>query len=112
MTEAGLSHTTVKHCRDCLRAALNVAMRWNLLVRNPATLAKLPRRVRRKPQVHNRTRALQFVEATRGHRLEALFLVALCMGMRECEVLGLGIDERAPLAAANQRQASVGADKD
>lgn len=91
--EAGLSPTTVKHCRDCLRAALNVAMRWNLLVRNPAALAKLPRRIRRKPQAYNKAQARQFIQAIAGHRLEALFLVALCIGMREGEVLGLGIED-------------------
>lgn len=42
MGESGLSPTTVKHCRDCLRAALNVAIRWDLLVRNVASLAKPP----------------------------------------------------------------------
>lgn len=88
-----LSSTTVKHCRDCLRAALNVAMRWNLLVRNPAGLAKLPRRVRRKPQVFNSSQARQFMRLIQGHRLEALFLVTLCTGMREAEVLGLGLDD-------------------
>jgi integrase len=51
LSAAGLSATTVKHCRDCLRAALNVAMGWNLLVRNPAAVVKLPRRIRSKPQV-------------------------------------------------------------
>lgn len=89
-SESGLSPATVKHCRDCLRAALNVAMRWDLLVRNPAALVKPPKRVRRKPQVYNKAQARQFVESIRGHRLESLFLVALCVGMREGEVLGLG----------------------
>jgi len=90
---SGLSPTTVKHCRDCLRAALNVAMGWDLLVRNPAALARLPRRVRRKSIVFNRVQAREFIEAIRGHRLEALFLVALCMGMREAELLGIGVND-------------------
>ncbi len=92
-SEFGLSPATVKHCRDCLRAALNVAMRWDLLVRNPAALVKPPKRVRRKPQVYNKAQARQFVESIEGHRLESLFLVALCIGMREGEVLGLGWED-------------------
>ena len=87
------SSRTIKHFRDCLRAALNVAMQWNLIVRNPAALVKLPRLVRHKVQTYNRAQALLFVEAIRGHRLEALFLLALCRGMREAEVLGLGLED-------------------
>jgi integrase len=89
-SKEGLSPTTVKHCRDCLRAALNLAMRWNQLQRNPAALVKLPKRVKRTPQVYNKAQSRQFLETIHGHRLEALFLVALCMGVREGEVLGLG----------------------
>jgi integrase len=91
--ETGLSPTTVKHLRDCLRAALNVAMRWNLLVRNPASLAKPPKRVRRKPHVYNQDEAQAFLQEIKGHRLETLFLVALCIGVREGEVLALGWSE-------------------
>jgi len=90
LSPAGLSATTVKHCRDCLRAALHVAMGWNLLVRNPAAVVKLPRRIRPKPQVYNRAQAQVFLRTIQGHRLEPLFLVARCLGMREGEVLGLG----------------------
>ena len=90
---SGLSPTTVKHCRDCLRAALNVAMRWNLVVRNAAALAKPPKRVRRKATVYTRDQAQEFIQAIEGHRLETLFLVALCIGVREGEVLALGWPE-------------------
>lgn len=58
---SGLSPTTVKHCRDCLRAALNVAMRWNLVVRNAASLARPPKRVRRKATVYTRDQAQEFI---------------------------------------------------
>ena len=89
-SESGLSPTTVKHCRDCLRAALNVAMSWNLVVRNAAALAKPPKRVKRKPHVYDTDDAQAFLQAIKGHRLETLFLVALCIGVREGEVLALG----------------------
>lgn len=92
-SESGLSPTTVKHCRDCLRAALNVAMSWNLVVRNAASLAKPPKRVRRKAHVYGKDDAQAFLQAIKGHRLETLFLVALCIGVREGEVLALGWTE-------------------
>jgi len=88
-TEAGLSPKTVKHCRDCLRAALNEAMRSGLVNRNAPAQVRPPKQLRRPPQVFNKAQARAFLDAIRGHRLESLFLVALCMGMREGEVLGL-----------------------
>jgi integrase len=89
LSSKGLSPTTVKHCRDCLRAALNVAIKWNILQRNSAELIKPPKRVKRVPEVYNRAQSIAFLQSLRGHRLESLFLVALCMGVREGEVLGL-----------------------
>jgi integrase len=84
-----LSPKTVKHCRDVLRAALNVAMKWNLVVRNAAALATIPTIRRRKPQIFDEAQARAFLESIFGHRLEALFWLALCIGPREGELLGL-----------------------
>lgn len=84
-----LSSRTVKHCRDVLRAALNVAMKWNLVTRNAAALVAIPTTRKRKPQVFDRTQAGAFLEAIYADRLEALFWLALCIGPREGELLGL-----------------------
>src|SRR5262249_638949 len=79
----------VKHCRDVLRAALNVAMKWNLVHCNAAALATIAVSRRKKPQVYDQAQASAFLEAINGHRLEALFWLALCIGSREGEALGL-----------------------
>jgi hypothetical protein len=36
-TDAGLSAKTIKHLRDVLRNALNLAVDWDLIARNPAS---------------------------------------------------------------------------
>jgi integrase len=86
---AGLSPTTVKHLRDCLRAACNVAIQWGLLAHNPAANAKPPQRAARKPRSMSEADAQRFLEAIHGHRMEALLMTTLCLGLRQGEVLGL-----------------------
>jgi integrase len=83
------SPKTVKHCRDVLRAALNVAMKWNLVVRNAAALAMIPTIRRSKRQIFDREQARAFLEDIHGDQVEALFWLALCIGPRKGELLGL-----------------------
>jgi integrase len=83
-----LSPNTVKHCRDVLRAALNVAMKWNLVTRNAAALTTIKPR-KQKARFYDAEQARLFLQAIRGERLEPLFWLALCVGPREGELLGL-----------------------
>jgi integrase len=86
----GLSPKTVKHIRDCLRAALNVAVNdWEIIARNPASRAKPPDPEKTELRVFDVPQARKFLDLVAGHRLEALFSVALCLGPRQGEVLGL-----------------------
>lgn len=88
-TRKPYSPKTVKHCRACLRNALNVARNWNMIVHNPAERIKLPTQAKRKPTVYDHLQARTFLDAIKGDRLEALFMLALCIGARQGEVLGL-----------------------
>jgi integrase len=83
------SSRTAKHCRDALRAALNVAMKWNLISRNAAALTTVVTNRARRAHIYDQTKAGAFLEAISGERLEALFWLALCIGPREGELLGL-----------------------
>ena len=88
--EAGFSATTVKHMRDTLRCALNVALGDGLIVRNAAALVEPPRTKNPfKPRFLTPEEGRPFLRAIAGHRLEALFSVGICLGLREREVLGL-----------------------
>lgn len=88
---AGASASACKNARDVLRRALNQAVAWDLLPRNPAAgkLITLPRHRRHeiKPLTPEQARAL--LAAVQGHRWEALFTVALALGLRLGEAVGL-----------------------
>lgn len=86
---ADFAPKSIGHFRNTLRAALNVAMRDGLIARNVAALVKPPRVPKPLPHVFSETEAAQFLALAKGHRLEAIFTVALALGLREGEILGL-----------------------
>jgi integrase len=89
--EAGLSPKTVKHIRDCFRAAFNVAVNdWDLIPKNPAAKARPPDQVDRPMHVFDPAQARTFLRLVENHRLQALFSLAICLGPRQGEVLGIG----------------------
>lgn len=85
----GLSTTTVISFHNVLHKALETAVRWNLIARNPCDLVSPPRRKRYEIQPLSMPQIRQFLAAIRGHRQEALFLLALATGMRRGELLAL-----------------------
>jgi integrase len=85
----GLSPRTVRIIRDVLRNALGVALRWGLVTRNVAALVDVPHAPRRDVVVFNQEDARRFLAHVRGDRLEALYTVALALGLRQGEALGL-----------------------
>jgi integrase len=84
-----LAPQTVRHHRAVLRRALNVAMRWGLVARNPAARAEPPRMPRVELSVLEPAGVRRLFEATADDRLHALYVVAATTGMREGELLGL-----------------------
>ena len=84
-----LAPRTVAYLRAVLRQALGQAERWGLVTRNAARLAEPPRVPRREVSPLSPDQARLFIEAIRGDRLEALYLVALGAGLRQGEILGL-----------------------
>jgi len=85
----GLSPKSVRNLRATFRAALNQAIRWGFIHRNAAALVDGPRVERYEIQPLTPPEARQFLTSLRGHRLEALYSVALAIGLRRCEALGL-----------------------
>jgi len=86
---AGASPRTAAHCRAVLREALNAAMRWAWVGRNAASLAQPPRIPEREVRPLSLADARAVLLAVTGDRLEALFTVALAVGLRQGEALGL-----------------------
>ncbi len=91
-----------------LRRALEIAMRDELVVRNVARLVSPPRSQHDEVKPLTPVEARAFLEALRGHRLEALFALAMATGMRQSEILGLQWDavdlERGELAVRRTLQ--------
>lgn len=86
---AGLSPKTIRYVHQVLRSALGVAKRWELVDRNVATLVDPPRAKRAQIRPLEPVDARRFLESVRGDRLEALYSVALALGLRQGEALGL-----------------------
>jgi integrase len=85
----GFSTKTVAYVHQVLRTALSLAVRWELVSRNVAKLVDKPRIERKPINPLTPDEARGFLAAVRGHRLEALFSVALALGLRQGEALGL-----------------------
>jgi integrase len=87
--EEGFSNTTVISFHNVLHKALETAVRWDLIGRNTCDLVSPPRRKRYEIQPLSLPQIQQFQAVIRGHRQEALFILALATGMRRGEILGL-----------------------
>jgi len=90
---AGLAPRTAYHLRSILRAALNDALRWGLVGRNVAALVEAPRVPQSDFQPLSIDETRRLLDAMRGDRLEALYSVALAMGLRQGEALALRWDD-------------------
>ena len=86
---AGVSARLCQHARVVLRVALQQAVKWDLVARNVAALVDPPRVVKREPQPLNPEQARALLVRSADHRLGALFAVAVALGLRLGEALGL-----------------------
>ena len=85
----GLAPRTVQYVHATLRAALNVALRWGLVQRNVATAVD-PVTVKRKEVApFTPEEARQILDTAQVHRLASFFTVAMALGLRPSEALGL-----------------------
>ena len=87
--EGRLSPRTIQYMHSVLRAALNQAVRWRMVHYNAAAMVSTPRVTRREVSVLTPANARILLNAARGDRLEALYSVALALGLRQGEALGL-----------------------
>ena len=87
--KGGLSAQTVVHCHRVLRKALQHAVKWQLVVRNPAAAADAPRVERREMSTLDETGVAALFQAVRGTRLELPVVLAITTGLRRGELLAL-----------------------
>jgi integrase len=85
----GLSPRSVAMIREVLRGALNTALKMQMIERNVATLAESPRQVKTERRMLTSREAKELLAVVDGDRLAALYRLALTLGMRQSEILGL-----------------------
>jgi integrase len=90
-TRTNLSAATVKKMHVVLRKALSQAVSDGLIPRNAADGAKPPRTSAPGEEIRplDSEECASFLEASRGERLETLYVVAVHCGLREGELLAL-----------------------
>ncbi len=88
-SKEGLSALTVISFHSLLHKALDTAVKWNLVARNVCQAVSPPRRERFEVTPLTLAQIRKLLSAVEGHRLEALFKLALATGMRRGELLGL-----------------------
>lgn len=93
MIAGGASPKTASYALGTLRTALNEAMRWGLVSRNVASLVPRPRVDRFEIHPLTPAEARHFLEVAAEDRLGALYSVALTVGLRQGEALGLRWDD-------------------
>src|SRR5919199_495238 len=89
MLDRGLSSRTVQYTHAVLHRALKQAMRWGLVPRNVCEDVDRPRLKRDEIQPLDREQTRRLLRAAEGHRLHALYVVAVTAGLRPGEMLAL-----------------------
>ena len=85
----GLSPRSVQYIHATLRAALGVAERWGLIARNVAELTEPVTVRRRQVQPFTPDEIDRLLEVCASDRLGAFYTIAMAIGLRPGEALGL-----------------------
>ncbi len=89
LANKGLSGTSVQLVHGVLRKALDDATRWNHAVRNVADLVDTPRRTTPEMRALTAGEVRRLLDAARGDRLEAFYVIAVTCGLRLGELQAL-----------------------
>jgi integrase len=89
----GMAPNTVHLIHTILSAALNDAVKWQRIAFNPCQRLTAPRTQKTEMKYISHEQAMQLVEAAKGYRIEHIILVAVSLGLRRGEILGLHWDD-------------------
>jgi integrase len=85
----GLKPSSVRYIHAVLHRALEQAVKWNLIPRNPARAVDPPKLREDEITPLDSEQARKFLGAASGERFEALYVLSLTVGLRMGEALGL-----------------------
>lgn len=83
---------TVKKIHNLLRSCFNQALKWELIEKNPATLATVPKAESKERDIWDAETLFRAVEACEDDRLELAINMAFACSLRLGELLGLTWD--------------------
>src|SRR5438105_1125975 len=93
MERAGASPRLRQMALGVLHQALGQALRWGMVPRNVCDAVTRPRAPRQTMQALDPGQVGRLLEAAKGDRLEALYVLAVTTGLRQGELLGLHWDD-------------------
>jgi integrase len=89
MTKSGSNPGRVHQVHRTIRAALNEAMRRKHITANPAVLARAPKVEEDEVEPYSVTQVKSLLETAKQRRNSARWAIALALGLRQGEALGL-----------------------
>lgn len=89
LAKDGIGDRTAQYAHATLRAALEDAVREELIPRNVAKLVHAPRPAKKEREPLTVAEVRTLLKAVRGHRVYALFVVFAVLGVRRSEALAL-----------------------
>ena len=87
--KGNLSLKTVRHHHVTIHDALQTAVKWGLIIRNPADAVTPPKPQRQEMNTWNEDEINKFLDAAKQTDYYAIFYLALFTGMRRSEILAL-----------------------
>jgi len=93
LSAEGLSARSVLQIHATLHRALEQAVKWGMLARNPSSAVERPRPKRAEMSTLTLDELLRLFEAARGGRMYGMFVLLGTTGMRVGEALGLKWDD-------------------
>jgi integrase len=87
--KGGLSARTVTHMHRVLREALQQAVRWQVLARNPADAVKPPKVERGQMSTYDVGQTVELLDKLRGNRMFVPTILAGLCGLRRGEIAAL-----------------------
>lgn len=88
-----VSPSMANYVRTVLNIALNQAVRWELIARNPIQATKRKKTTPREPTIWKPQEIRRVLDTASQHRLYALFYLVFTTGLRHGEILGLTWDD-------------------
>jgi integrase len=112
--KGGLSPRTVRQMHAIVKSALAQAVKWEILVRNPAAAVRGPKVGRTPMQTYDLEQTAELIESVRGRRVFIPTLLAILGGLRRGEIaalrwrdVDLAVAQLAVVQSAEQTKAGV-----